>query len=295
MAKRRALARGLDALLSANTQGSDESEATELRLVPIELIRRGRYQPRVHMDQQALEELSRSIQSRGIVQPIVLRALSAPSGFDGGETQYEIIAGERRWRAAQLAGLDDVPAVVRDATDDEALALALVENIQREDLNPIEEAQALSRFVEEFGLTHQAAADAVGRSRVGVSNLLRLLELDSEVRTLMERGELEMGHGRALLGLERSEQRQIAAEIVARGFSVRQTEARVRKLRNGSGRPGVSKGAGCSDPDVQRLNRELSERLGSPVTIQHDAQGRGRLTIRFSNLDEFEGILERLK
>ena len=291
MAKRRALARGLDALLSANAGAEDVTEREQLRTVPIDLIQRGKYQPRMRMDEEALEELSRSIQAQGIVQPIVLRALNEETG---GEVRYEIIAGERRWRAAQRAGLETVPAVVREASDDEALALALIENIQREDLNPIEEAQALARFVEEFGLTHQAAAESVGRSRVSVTNLLRLLELDPEVRGLMELGDLEMGHGRALLGLDAPMQRQLALEVITRGLSVRQTEAQVREMRGGASRKRTPK-APVMNPDVERLNRELSERLGASVAIQHDARGKGRLTIRFNSLDEFEGILERLK
>ena len=291
MAKRRALARGLDALLSASAGAEDVAEREQLSTVPIDLIQRGKYQPRMRMDEEALEELSRSIQAQGIVQPIVLRALN---GESGGEVRYEIIAGERRWRAAQLAGLEVVPAVVREASDDEALALALIENIQREDLNPIEEAQALARFVEEFGLTHQAAAEAVGRSRVSVTNLLRLLELDPEVRGLMELGDLEMGHGRALLGLDAPLQRQLALEVITRGLSVRQTEAQVREMRGGAARKRTPK-APAMNPDVERLSRELSERLGASVAIQHSARGKGRLTIRFNSLDEFEGILERLK
>lgn len=291
MAKRRALARGLDALLSANVGVEAEREAGQLRSVPIDLIERGKYQPRLRMDEQALEELSRSIQAQGIIQPIVLRALEG-SGRDEG--RYEIIAGERRWRAAQAAGLDEVPAVVREASDDEALALALIENIQREDLNPIEEAQALARFVDEFGLTHQAAAEAVGRSRVSVTNLLRLLELDAEVRGLMERGELEMGHGRAMLGLDPAAQRQLALEVLTRGLSVRQTEAQVRERRDAPRRTKPLK-TPAPDPDVDRLSRELSERIGAAVAIQYDAKGKGRLTIRFNSLDEFEGILDRLK
>jgi ParB family chromosome partitioning protein len=213
---------------------------------------------------------------------------------EGAEQRYEIIAGERRWRASQLAGLDTVPALVREVSDDDALAMALIENIQREDLTPIEEAQALARFVDEFGLTHQAAAEAVGRSRASVSNLIRLLELDPIVRSMMERGELDMGQGRALLALPSALQKQAAAEIVAKGLTARQTEALVRKLRGDAESDENLKKPKAVEPNVARLAQELSERLGSTVQIQHNAKGRGKLTIQFNSLDEFDGILERL-
>ena len=299
MAKRRALARGLDALLSASTvlatdQASEVADG-ELRQIPVDLVQRGRYQPRMRMDSDALEELASSIRVQGVVQPIVVRPIPRSMSQTGSaEQHYEIIAGERRWRASQLAGLASVPALVRTVGDDDALAMALIENIQREDLTPIEEAHALARFVEEFGLTHQAAADAVGRSRASVTNLLRLLDLDPEVRALMEGGALEMGHGRALLGLSPALQRQAGQDVVARALTVRQTEALVRKLREDGTYAGNARPARAS-PDVRKLEQDLSERVGYPVRIQHDVNGRGRLTIRFNSLDEFEGILDRIK
>jgi ParB family chromosome partitioning protein len=290
MAKRRALARGLDALLSAPSPAPSNIDGA-LRELPVDLMQRGRYQPRLRVDSEALEELANSIRAQGVVQPIVVRPVTPQ---EGAEQRYEIIAGERRWRASQLAGLDTVPALVREVSDDDALAMALIENIQREDLTPIEEAQALARFVDEFGLTHQAAAEAVGRSRASVSNLIRLLELDPIVRSMMERGELDMGQGRALLALPSALQKQAAAEIVAKGLTARQTEALVRKLRGDAESDENLKKPKAVEPNVARLAQELSERLGSTVQIQHNAKGRGKLTIQFNSLDEFDGILERL-
>lgn len=288
MAKKRGLGRGLDALLGSAAVAHAETDGEDgtMRELPVDLIRRGRYQPRMDMNPEALEELASSIRVRGVVQPVVVR-----SADDG--VHYELIAGERRWRAAQLAGLDAIPAVVRAVADDAALAMGLIENIQREDLNPVEEANALKRLIEEFDLTHQAAADAIGRSRAAVSNLLRLLELDAEVRTMLERGELEMGHARALLGLEAALQRQAAAEVSRKGLSARETETLVKRLR--SPKASRRKTSRSKDPDVQRLEEELAGELGAVVRVRHGASGRGSLTVEYSSLEQLDGIIARLK
>ncbi|MGD8324847.1 MAG: ParB/RepB/Spo0J family partition protein, partial [Gammaproteobacteria bacterium] len=287
MAKRRSLGRGLDALLSqaespsAQAQrGSDDSALSE---VPIDLLERGRYQPRVDMREESLAELAESIRAQGIVQPIVVRPLPNPAGR--GEQRYEIVAGERRWRAAQLAGLDAVPAVVRELSDHAALAIALIENIQRENLNPVEEAVSLRRLVDEFDMTHTAVAEAVGRSRAAVSNLLRLLELPVPVRRMLEQRELDMGHARAILGITSAQmQTEIAQRAVAKAWSVRATEQAVRALTAG----GSSKRRAVAtqkDPDIVRMEQELSERLGAPVEVEHKGRS-GRLMIRFHSLEE---------
>ena len=305
MNKRKSLGRGLDALLSsaagssaaragaaAVESGAAPAEAV-LREVPVDLLQRGRYQPRVDMRDDSLAELAESIKAQGVVQPIVVRPL--PSQGDG-ETRYEIVAGERRWRAAQLAGLHAIPAVVRDIPDESAVAVALIENIQRENLNPIEEARALQRLVEEFGLTHEDAATAVGRSRATVTNLLRLLELPRSVRTFLESRELDMGHARALLGLPTPEmQFEIAERIVKQGWSVRAAEQAVRRL---AGSPtDKSRGSALeapSDPNVRRLETDLAETLGASVKIEHGPKG-GRVVIRYHGLEELEGILAHIK
>lgn len=286
--KRRGLGRGLDALLGASADAHVAPVASEhqLRELPVDLIERGRFQPRMHMAPEALEELTQSIRARGVVQPIVVRPAA-----DG--RHFEIIAGERRWRAAQAAGLAEIPAVVREVADDAALAIALVENIQREDLNPIEEAVAVGRLIEEFSLTHQEAADAIGRSRVGVSNMLRLLELDDEVRALVEQGELDMGHARALLALEDETQIQAAREVVARALTARQTEELVRRMKAPAG--AKARSAEDDDPDVRRLVEQLGEQLGARVQIVRGSGAKGRLVIHYSSLDELDGILERIK
>jgi len=254
----------------------------ELRELPLDLIRRNRFQPRRLMDPQALEELARSIRARGVVQPVVVRP-----GGDG--HSFELVAGERRWRAAQMAELDGIPAVIRELSDEAALGVALIENIQRQDLNPIEESLAIKRLIDDFDLTHQEAGDAVGRSRAAVSNLLRLLDLREDVRRRLETGELGMGHARALLSLEGEAQSRAAAEVVARDLSARETEALVRRL---SAPP---KEATPPDPDVRRLESDLSERLGAAVAIRHGARGSGRLVIRYTSLDELDGILARIR
>ena len=288
-AKRRSLGKGLDALLSGSssaeagqTPGSAPADS-EPRGVPVEHIERGRYQPRTDFDPEALQELAASIQSQGLMQPIVIRPI--------GEQRYEIIAGERRWRAAQLAGLADIPAIVRDVDDEAAIAMALIENIQREDLNPIEEATALVRLQTEFELTQQEVADAVGKSRSTVANLLRLMTLQSDVRTLLERGDLDMGHARCLLALEGEQQLLAARQVVARELSVRQAEALVRKLQ-GEQSPAPST---QQDPDIRRLQDELAEKLGAKVQINHRANGKGRLVLSYGSLDELDGILAHLR
>ena len=288
--KKKGLGRGLDALLgsSAGTVEPSPGETPEkaLRNLPLDLIQRGRYQPRTDMDPEALEELAASIRAQGVLQPVVVRPMS-------GSGRYELIAGERRWRAAQLAGLQDIPAVIRDVPDQAAMAIALIENIQRENLNPVEEAHALQRLVEEFEMTHQQAADAVGRSRAAVSNLLRLLDLSSEVKNLLEQGELEMGHARALLALSGDQQAQAARQVVAKGLSVRETEHLVRRLQRAV--PGGQLESPAADPDIRRLQDDLSAQLGAMVKIQHTARGKGRLVVHYNSLDELDGILHHIK
>lgn len=287
-AKKRGLGRGLDALLGGNTVSTLQEEAAqvdtrELQYVPLELIQRGKYQPRRDMDQTALEELAASIRAQGVMQPIVLRPI--------GEGRFEIVAGERRWRASQLAGQDKIPAMVRDLPDEAAIAMALIENIQREDLNPIEEAIALQRLQQEFELTQQQVADAVGKSRVTITNLLRLIALPEEIKTLLSHGDLEMGHARALLGLPLEQQVEAARHVVARGLTVRQTEALVRQWLSVKPTPAKAK----ADPDISRLEQRLAERLGSPVQIKHGAKGKGQLVIRYNSLDELQGVLAHIR
>ncbi|PMR74717.1 ParB/RepB/Spo0J family partition protein [Billgrantia endophytica] len=304
MTRKRALGRGLDALIGAGARRRESLELPEVEMHPAEgetppsdtvaderlerlplgQLIRGKYQPRRDIQPEALEELADSIRAQGVMQPIVVRPI--------GEHRYEIIAGERRWRAAQLAELDTIPAVIREVSDEVALALALIENIQREDLNPVEEAMALKRLLDEFELTQQQVADAVGRSRAQVANLLRLLSLDPEVQTLLERGDLDMGHARALLALSGARQRKAAHEVVNKDLTVRDTEALVKRLVNGEPRKAE---AAATSPDVARLETRLGEVLGAPVKIQHGRGGKGRVTIRYSSLDELDGILEHIR
>ena len=299
MAKRRSLGRGLEALLSSASSARPEpglaaGSETGLKELPVDLLARGRYQPRVDMREESLAELADSIRAQGIVQPIVVRPLPSSGG---GETRYEIVAGERRWRAAQMAGLHTVPALVKDIPDEAAVAVSLIENIQRENLNALEEARSLQRLVGEFGLTHAEAADAVGRSRAAVTNLLRLLELPRLVREMLERRELDMGHGRALLGLTSPEmQLEIAQRIVKQGWSVRETESAVRRVAGTAGvtRQSPKASAKETDPDVRRLESSLAETLGAAVSIEHGAKG-GRVVIRYHGLEELEGILAHIK
>ncbi len=266
--------------------------------LPLEALQRGRYQPRSDLRPETLAELAESIRSQGVVQPIVVRPLDgaeAATGRDGPRPQrYEIIAGERRWRAAQQAGLREIPALVRHVPDEAALAMALIENIQRENLNPLEEARALERLVAEFSLTHQQAAEAVGRSRAAVTNLLRLLELPDEVCQRLMRRELEMGHARALLGLpQRRQQIEVAGLVVRKSLSVRETEALVRRLVEPQ-RPSPPGGPAADDPNIRHLQQGLSEKLGAQVAIEHASSGRGRLVVRYNSLEELEGILTHI-
>jgi len=264
----------------------------ELTRLPLDLLQRGRYQPRVDMRAETLTELADSIKAQGVVQPIVVRPVEAPA--NGESQRYEIIAGERRWRAAQMAGLSEIPAVIRHIPDEAAIAVALIENIQRENLNPLEEARALSRLVSEFSLTHQQAADAVGRSRAGVSNLLRLLELSPEVCDLLEKRTLEMGHARALLALtQRRQQTEVAALVAKKGLSVRETEALVRRLQSPPGSHADDSPA--RDPNVERLERELADKLGARVAIQSGSGGKGKLVVSYNSLDELDGILAHIQ
>ena len=287
-AKRKGLGRGLDALLGgAALDAVGEESGGELRKLPVHLVQRGKYQPRRDMREEALKDLADSIRKQGVVQPIVVRPI--------GEDRYEIIAGERRWRAAQMAGLDTVPAVVRDVSDKTAIAMALIENIQRADLNPLEEAEAMQRLISEFEMTHQEAAEAVSRSRAAVTNLLRLLELTREVQDLVRQGAIEMGHARALLALKGPAQTDAARRVVNKGLTVRDTEQLVRRrLQETQGAPGSPKHA-KSDPNVGRLERQLTEKLGAKVQVEQSGKGKGRLVIHYSSLDELDGILAHIR
>lgn len=298
MTAKRKLGRGLDALLGANAKKMDANSSAEvpvdpkardkdgdLKNLPIDLIQRGKYQPRTDMHEEALQSLANSIKAQGVMQPIVVRPIS--------DTRYEIIAGERRWRATQLAGLDSIPAIIKPVSDESAIAMALIENIQRENLNPIEEAMALKRLQDEFELTQQEVADAVGKSRVTVTNLLRLIGLSPDVRLMLEHGDLEMGHARALLSLSDAQQSEAAKTVVGKGLSVRQTESLARKMLAENGSPKAK--ASAPDPDIASLENSLSEKLGAQVQIQHGPKGSGKLTLKYNSLDELEGILSHIK
>lgn len=287
--KKRGLGRGLDALLGigAGQLAIEEENGDQLKAVPLDLIQRGQYQPRLDIKSESLAELADSIRAQGVVQPVVIRPLA-----EGG--RYELIAGERRWRAAQLAGLATIPAIVKRVPDAQAMSIALIENIQREQLNPIEEALALDRLVREFEMTHQGVAEAVGRSRAAVSNLLRLLELEPACRELVEKGELDMGHARALLGLTGPAQLEAARRMVAAGMSVREAEALVRRLREGAGKTRATARV-PADPNVRELEQRLADTLGANVAIRHGTGGQGTLTIRYTSLDELDGILAHIK
>jgi ParB family transcriptional regulator, chromosome partitioning protein len=309
--KKRGLGRGLDALLGGNRNktplqpeapvsispavpvadaNQDVATATArdgtLRHLPIEFIQPGKYQPRMDMRPETLEELAQSIKAQGVMQPIVVRPLSS--------TKYEIIAGERRWRASQLAGLDTIPVIIKPVADDAAIAMALIENIQRENLNPLEEAMALKRLQDEFQLTQQEVADAVGKSRTAVTNLLRLIGLQHEVRTFLEHGDIEMGHARALLALSPEHQASVARTVIGKGLSVRQTEAVVRRLQTEKKTGGKDKGSAALDPDIRALQDELSEKLGAEVLVEHSAKGKGRLILKYGSLDQLDGILAHI-
>lgn len=289
--KKRSLGRGFEALLGDTNISAlvDETKAEasthdgDLRQMPIENLQPGRYQPRRDMREEALEHLAESIRVQGVIQPIVVRAIDS-----GG---FEIVAGERRWRAAQKAGLHDVPVIVRKVDDRAAIAMALIENIQREELNPLEEAQSLQRLIDEFGFTHEEAASAIGRSRSAVSNLLRLLALSEETKALVVSREIEMGHARALLALPREQQYGLALRIIKDGLSVRAAE----KLVQQQSRPKSVTSKKTKDPNISRLESELSESIGASVDIKHSSKGKGRLSIDYTSLDQLEGILDRLR
>lgn len=284
MANMRGLGRGLDALL-----GGDDAQASNetLRNLPVSQLQPGKYQPRTHMDQASLAELASSIKAQGIMQPILVRQVSAAGTLD----KFEIIAGERRWRAAQLAGLAEVPVLVREIADEAALAMSLIENIQRENLNPLEEAIGIQRLIDEFNMTHQVAADAVGRSRSAVSNLLRLQTLHSNVQEMLMQSRLDMGHARALIGLSGAKQIAAAEQIVQNGLSVREAEQLVKRLTAEVSEKPVIK----VDQDVMRLQEEISDILGATVQIQSGAKGKGVMKIHYSNLDQLDEILARIK
>ncbi len=307
MNDKKKLGRGLDALLSTGrteTMASllgkpkDRSQTTttqisantpedkdgDLKNVPIDLIQRGKYQPRTDMHEEALEELASSIKKQGVMQPIVIRPISSD--------KYEIIAGERRWRATQIAGLDTIPAIIKPVGDEAAIVMSLIENIQRENLNPIEEAMALKRLQDEFELTQQEVADAVGKSRATVTNLIRLIGLNIDVRRMLEHGDLEMGHARAILALPDTQQSEAARSVVGKGLSVRQTESLVRRLTaEASSSPDTNK---AIDPDIKNLEDNLAEKLGAKVLIQHTAKGKGKLILKYNSLDELDGILSHI-
>jgi len=307
-AKKRGLGRGLNALLGSASRAAPQAAADPvappelkavpaaektaetpavdgaLRQLPIDIIQRGAYQPRVDMHQESLQDLADSISAQGVVQPILVRSI--------GEGRYEIIAGERRWRASQLAGLHEIPAVVREVEDRDAIAIALIENIQREDLNPLEEARALERLIREFEITHEQAAEAVGRSRAAVSNLLRLLDLEDAVKDMVEQGALEMGHARALLALRGAQQVEAARQVVNRGLTVRATEGLVKSIQ----RPQPVKPAAVKkDANIQHLESDLSDKLGARVAIRQGRGGKGKLEISYNSLDELDGILEHIQ
>lgn len=282
--KLKGLGRGLDALLAANNDG-DRTEG-ELQTLPAAELQPGKYQPRTRMDPGSLEELAASIKSQGVMQPILVRPIGAM--FDA--KRYEIIAGERRWRAAQLAGLNEVPCLVREIPDEAALAMSLIENIQREDLNPLEEAAGIQRLIDEFSMTHQQAADAVGRSRPAASNLLRLLQLAPPVQELLMAGDIDMGHARALLPLDGAAQVGLANLIAARGLSVREAERLVHQALN----PKSKQPAPPPDRDILRLEEEIADQLGATVKIKANNKGVGAVTIHFGSLDQLDGLLDRL-
>ena len=285
MAKKPGLGRGLDMLLSSSAKDNESNKDSELKKLPVELIRKGEYQPRLSIDPDALQELAESIKAQGLVQPVVVRKV------EGGE--YELIAGERRWRASQIAGMHTIPAIVRDIPDQAAAAMSLIENIQREDLNPLEEAIAMSRLIADFGLTHQQTAESVGRSRAAVSNLLRLLDLEEATKELLDTGKIDMGHARALLALSGKLQIETAHTVADKQLSVRETEKLVKRIATPSEAP--KKTAPKKVLEVQKLEESLSEKIGAPVNIQYNNKGKGKLVVEYNNLDELDGILEHIK
>jgi len=295
-AKKKRLGRGLEALLSKPVSQTaavtGAASGGPLKQIPLDLLQRGQFQPRVDMRQDTLEDLANSIKAQGVVQPIVAR----PIGKAGESQRYEIVAGERRWRAAQMAGLDDIPTIVREVADDDAIAMALIENIQRENLNPLEEARALDRLIREFDLTHAEAATAVGRSRASVSNLLRLQDLSAKVKPLLEAREIEMGHARALLSIGNAVQQfDLARQVVRNSLSVRETERLVKRMLDGGADKKPPKKPASGNTDIRRLEVEVSEKLGAKVSVRHTQKGSGKLVISYNSLDELDGILKHIK
>lgn len=293
-AKRQSLGKGLDALLGISedaidqpitgTDSFDQDARDQLRNIPVDMLQRGKYQPRVDFDNDSLQELADSISSQGLMQPISVRKIE--------DNKFEIIAGERRWRAAQLAGLDTIPAIVRDVSDQTTVAMALIENIQREDLNPVEESQALIRLQNEFGLTQQQVAEAVGKSRSAVTNLMRLASLEAPVQQLLQKADIELGHAKCLLGLEGSSQIQAARTVASKKLTVRQTEALVKQLQNPSPKKDTQS---TPNQDIENLQQDLSDKLGAKVSIQHSSKGSGKLVIAYNSVDELDGILGHIK
>ncbi|WP_126447515.1 ParB/RepB/Spo0J family partition protein [Sulfuricystis multivorans] len=281
--RKKGLGRGLEALLAGNDEAATAEGQQRQATLPIGELQPGKYQPRTRMDPGSLEELAQSIKAQGLIQPISVRPIA------GG--RYEIIAGERRWRAAQIAGLTEVPVLIREIPDEAALAMSLIENIQREDLNPLEEAAGIQRLIDEFGMTHQQAAEAVGRSRTATTNLLRLLQLAKPAQDLLMAGDIEMGHARAILAAPKSEQGRLAAEAADKGWSVRETERRVARELN----PQAHKGGAAKSRDLERLEEELSDSIGATVKVSANRKGAGTLAIRFGSLDQLDGILKRLR
>ena len=297
-AKKRGLGRGLDALLGGSAkevrpveesvESSEDSPVGQtLRTLPVDLIQRGKYQPRRNFDQDKLQELADSIAAQGVIQPIVVRPIE--------NGRYEIIAGERRWRASQLASLQEIPVVIHEVDDQAAMAMALIENIQRDDLNPLEEANALHRLLNEFGLTHQQIAKAVGKSRTSVTNFLRLLELAEPVKKMLELRQLDMGHAKAILGLKETDQLKAAKQVFDQGLSVRETERLVRSMLDKAGTRKVAKPAESGDGDIRRLEIEVSEKIGAKVRVNHTKKGSGKVVISYNSLDELDGILKHIK
>ncbi|MEE9352696.1 MAG: ParB/RepB/Spo0J family partition protein [Thiotrichaceae bacterium] len=286
MVRKPGLGKGLDILLSSASKAkkAEEKNSSAMRILPVDKIEKGQYQPRLTIEPEALQQLADSIKAQGLIQPVVVRPI--------GGGKYELIAGERRWRACQIAGLHDIPAVVKDIPDQAAAAMSLIENIQREDLNPLEEAIAMERLIEEFGLTHQQTADSVGRSRSAITNLLRLLVLEDKTKVLLDKGDLEMGHARALLGLGGNKQVEAAQKVANKGMSVRDTERLVKKLTAPDTEKPV---APPKAPEVLKLEQELSEKLGANIQIKYNNKGQGKLTIDYNSLDELDGILEHIK
>ncbi|NII11343.1 ParB/RepB/Spo0J family partition protein [Oleiagrimonas sp. C23AA] len=286
-AKKRGLGRGLDALLGNedSDNGSITRQEGELRNLPIQAIEPGQYQPRRHWNEEALDELADSIKAQGLIQPVVVREI--------GRNRYELIAGERRWRAAQRAGLAEIPALLKDVPEQSVLAMALIENIQRQELTPLEEALALKRLIDEFGLTHQQTAEAVGRSRASVSNLLRLMDLPESIKTLLDEGKLEMGHARCLLTLPEEIARPLALQASRMGWTVRELEQAARRAQSEAG--GKKGKAASKDANIQSLERDLSERLATRVELAHGRGGKGKLVIHYHSLDELDGILAHVK